>query len=72
MASRVNLAKTILTAAFPNAEFTSGKVDKLNAFEIYVIDANGKETLVHSKLNGDGYLDNNSATSVIKKIQEVI
>ena len=40
------------------------------AFEIYYVD-NGKETLLHSKLNGEGFINPENEGNLISKIKKL-
>lgn len=72
MHNKVNIAKKIIKIAFPNAEIKCEMVSQAEAFEIYVVTEDGMETLVHSRLKGDGYLDKVGCTKLFRNIQEVI
>ena len=54
---KLQCAKIITKYYFPNAEIQTKISDEDGAFEIYFITEDGKEILVHSKLQGEGYLE---------------
>ena len=67
----LQLAK-VLQEAFPNCKVDCVVCPTAGGFEVKVTPPSGKETLVFSKLNGQGMPNNEKIMVILDKIKEII
>lgn len=59
-------ARDLLQKAYPKAKIT-GAAGRTSSFEITITNKKGEKKLVHSKLGGDGFLNESNINAFIKK-----
>jgi selT/selW/selH-like putative selenoprotein len=66
------MLKDTLKEAFPNCTVDCVVCPTKGGYEVKVTPSSGKETLVHSKLKGEGMPDKEKTEKMLNKIKEII